>query len=122
MSDFEKKAIDEMDAADVVTAAQEADRKRVVPVETNAEDQTEGRHDGGWDWEMTAKFKGSDKRRHRRQGWEAFYLACYHGLVALACAGAMLGGPWELILAGIGISNLIMVGGWLHKAKAGWSV
>lgn len=117
MSEFEK-TINEMDAADMVTAAQEADRKRVVPVE----DQTEGRGDGAWGREMMQEFEGNAQAWHHRQGWEAFYLACYHGLVVLACAGALMGGPWGLILVGIGISNLIMVGGWLHKAKAGWSV
>ena len=122
MSEFEKKAIDEMDAADVVTAAQEADRKRAVPVEPHAEDQTEGQTTEHWAAEMIREFEGDAKRWHHRQGWEAFSLACYHGLTVLACAGALVGGPWGLILAGIGISNLIMVGGWLHKAKAGWSV
>ena len=121
MSEFEKD-VNEMDAADVVAAAQEADRKRMVPVEPHAEDQTEGRSNEHWDAEMIREFEDNAKRWHRRQGWEAFYLACYHGLTVLACAGAMLGGPWELILASIGISNLIMMGGWLHKAKAGWGV
>ena len=113
MNEFEKKVIDEMDAAEMLAMHREEH-----PVEDRAEVQS----DEYWDRVMVRGAEGYNKRRRHRQGWEAFWLACYHGLVALACAGALVGGPWGLILVGIGISNLIMMGGWLHKAKAGWSV
>lgn len=112
MSEFEKKAIDEMDAAEMLQRHRE---------EHPVEDQTKDQVAEHWAAEMIREFDDNAKRWHHRQGWEAFYLACYHGLVVLACAGALVGGPWGLILVGIGISNLIMLGGWMHKAKAGWS-
>lgn len=115
MSDFEKKDIDEMDAAEMLQKHRE---------EHPVEDPTEGQSDGGWDWEMTAKFKGSGERRHRRhrrQGWEAFGLGLLSCVTVLACTAAAITGIWKPIVVGIAVVNLMMTGAWWHKAKAGWS-
>lgn len=119
MSEMERKRVEDVDTiVDVMAKAQEKDRKRVVPVE----DQTEGRTAEHWAAEMIREFDADAKRWHRRQGWGALGLACFHGLSVAACCAALLGSCWQLVLVGLTAANLLMVGGWLHKAKAGWDV
>ena len=112
MSEFEKN-VNEMDAAEMLRLHRE---------EHPVEDETEGRRTEDWAREMIREFETDARAWHHRQGWEAFGHGCYHALVLLACAGGLLCGFRELILVGIGVSSLIMLGGWLGKAKAGWSV
>lgn len=123
MSEIERNKVEDVDTiVDVVTEAQEADRKRMVPVEDQTEDQTEGQTTEQWAVEMVREFERNRKRWHRRKGWGAFGLACFHGLSVAACCAALLGNYWQLVLVGLAAANLLMVGGWLGKAKAGWSV
>ena len=119
MSEIERNKVEDVDTiVDVVTEAQEKDRRRVVP----AEDQTEGQTTEHWAAELIREFDENAKRWHRRQGWGAFGLACFHSLNVMACCAALLGNYWQLVLVGLSAANLLMVGGWLGKAKAGWSV
>lgn len=114
--------INEMDAADVVTAAQEADRKRVVPVEhPHAEDQTEG-HTEEWSGRIEIEVGSEVRRWVRRQKRDACKLALLSLLTVAGCAVAWMTGIWKPIVAGITVVNLMMTGAWWHKAKAGWSV
>ena len=117
MSEFEKKTIDEMDAADVVTAAQEADRKRVVPVEPNAEDQTEE-----WSGRIEVEVGSEVKRWAKRQKRDACALALLSHATWFACAAALMTGIWEPVVLGIALVNLMMTGAWMHKAKVGCGV
>lgn len=117
MSEFEKKVIDEMDAADVVTAAQEADRKRVVPAEPRAEDQAEE-----WSGRIEVEVGSEVRRWALRQKRDAYELALLSWLTVAGCAVAWMTGMWKPIVAGIAVVNLMMTGAWWHKAKAGWSV
>ena len=49
-------------------------------------------------------------------------MACFHSLNVMACCAALLGNYWQLVLVGLAVANLLMVGGWRGKAKAGGSV
>ena len=119
MSEIERNKVEDMDTiVKVVTEAQEKDRRRVVP----AEYQTEGQTTEHWAAELIREFDENAKRGHRRQGWGAFGLACFHSLNVMACCAALLGNYWQLVLVGLAVANLLMVGGWLGKAKAGWAV
>lgn len=113
MSDFEKKAIDEMDAAEMLAMHRE---------EHPVEDQTEGRATEHWAAEMIREFEGDAKRWHHRRGWEAFGLGLLSCVTVLACAAAAVTGIWKPIVAGIAVVNTVMTGAWMHKAKVGWSV
>lgn len=112
--------INEMDAADVVTAAQEADRKRVVPVELHAEDQTEGNTEE-WSGRIEIEVGSEVRRWTRRQKRDAYELALISWVTVAGCAVAWMTGIWKPIVAGIAVANLMMTGAWMHKAKAWWS-
>lgn len=118
MSEFEKKAIDEMDAADVVAAAQEADRKRMVPVEVREEGETEGRTEE-WSGKITVEVGGEVKWWAKRQKRDACALALLSNATWFACAAALMTGIWEPVVLGIALVNLMMTGAWMHKAKVG---
>ena len=109
MSEIERNKVEDVDAiVEVVAEAQRADRKRVVPVEDHIVNEAPA--------ELIREFK----RWHRRQGWDAFGLACFHSLNVMACCAALMGNYWQLVLVGLAAANLLMVGGWLGKAKGGW--
>ena len=113
MSEFEKKAIDEMDAAEMLAMHRE---------EHPVEDQTEGRATEHWAAEMIREFEGDAKRWHHRRGWEAFGLGLLSCVTVLACTAAAITGIWKPIVVGVAVVNTVMTGAWMHKAKAGWSV
>lgn len=128
MSEIEKKAIDEMGADEMLEAfgkserAEEAKRILEAAEEPHEEGETEGRNTEDWVREMMQEFDVNAKRWHRRQGWEAFCIAGFHALSVVACCAALLGCYWQLVLVGMAAANLLMVGGWLNKARAGWQV
>lgn len=113
MSESEKKAIDEMDAAEMLAMHRE---------EHPVEGETEGQTTEHWAAEIIREFDDNAKRWHHRQGWEAFGLGLLSGVTVLACAAAAITGIWKPIVVGVAVVNTVMTGAWMHKAKAGWSV
>ena len=111
MSEFEKKDVNEMDAAEMLAGYREKAAPQERPQSTE-----------GWAAEMIREFDANAKKWHHRQGWEAFGLMCLSALTVVACAAAFVGGLWQPIVAGIAAANLMMAGAWWQKAKAGWSV
>lgn len=109
MSEFEKKKINEMDAAEMLERYGRERPREEQPTEHWAED-------------LIREFDADAKRWHHRQGWEAAGLATLCAVTVVACCAALVGALWQPIVVGIGAVNLMMAGAWWHKAKAGWSV
>lgn len=111
MSEMEKKDINEMDAAEMLERHREQHRER----ETERPRTTEN-----WTQELIREFRDDSQRWHRRQGWDAFVLCLVAGLTVVSCCAALVLGEWKAIVAGIAAANLLLAGGWWHKAWEEW--
>lgn len=108
MSEFEKD-VNEMEAPELLEQ-----HRRAHPNE--GQDNTPE-----WAVGLVREFEADAKQWHHRQGWTAFWLGFLSLVTATGCAGALACGVWQPVVTAVGLINLVLAGGWLHKAKAGWS-
>ncbi len=66
------------------------------------------------------RFQKEAQEWHHRRGWDAFWLGALSCVTALSCGVALVTGAWMPIVGTIGAGNLILMGAWFQKAKAGW--